>query len=174
MMTGDPVVASAQSVDAAKTFLRLDGDDDDAAIAALVAAAIAQCECFTGATVLRRTFAQTMTLGRGWRRLGRDDVVAILGVTAHDGAALPVGDFETDIDAQGHGHVRATGTAPLTVRVTFVAGLAEDWDGIAEPLRMGIVRLVAHHHAQRDRTDDPGPPQGVTALWQPSRRMRLR
>lgn len=172
MITGDPIVASAQSVDAVKTFLRLDDDADDAMMAALVVAAIAQCETFLGEILLRRDFAETLWIGSRWTVLAAPSVVAITIVTAPDGTALPVGAYETEI-VDGYGVIRATGGARLRVRVAYEAGLADDWDGIAEPLRMGIVRLVAFHHAQRDRIDDPGPPAGVTALWQPARRMRL-
>jgi uncharacterized phiE125 gp8 family phage protein len=172
MLTSDPIVASAQGVDAAKTFLRLDGDGDDAVIAALVVAAIAQCECFLGATLMQRDFAETATVGRAWHVLCAPDVVAITDVTAPDGTALPAGSFETDIGDDGLGRVRATG-APFRARIVYAAGAADHWDDLPEPVRMGIVRLVAFHHAQRDRIDDPGPPRSVTALWQPSRRMRL-
>lgn len=172
MLTGDPIVASAQGVDAAKTFLRLDGDDDDAVIAALVVAAIVQCECFLGATLMRRDFAETATIGRAWYVLSAPDVVAITDVTAPDGTALPAGSHETDIGDDGLGRVRVTG-ADLRVRVVYTAGVADGWDDVPEPVRMGLVRLVALHHVQRDRIDDPGPPRSVAALWQPSRRMRL-
>lgn len=41
-----------------------------------------------------------------------------------------------------------------------------------EPLRQGIVRLVAHMHLHRD--GDQSPPAAVAALWRPWRRMRLK
>ena len=62
---------------------------------------------------------------------------------------------------------------PQRLRITYRAGLAASWGLIAEPLRHGIVRLVAHHHALRDRVDEGGPPPVVTALWRGERRMRI-
>lgn len=99
-------------------------------------------------------------------------MVAITAVTAPDGTALPVGGHEVEL-RDGFGWVRATGAASIAVRVTCKAGIAHDWGDIPEPVRMGLVRLVAFHHGQRDRNDDPGPPASVAALWQPARRMRL-
>lgn len=52
-------------------------------------------------------------------------------------------------------------------------GLAEDWNGIPEPLRQGIIRLVAHLYTHRDDADAGPPPTAVAALWRPWRRLRL-
>jgi uncharacterized phiE125 gp8 family phage protein len=60
------------------------------------------------------------------------------------------------------------------MRVGYSAGIAEEWSGVPEPLRQGIVRLAAHLYTHRDSADDAGPPAVVTALWRPYRRMRLR
>ena len=63
--------------------------------------------------------------------------------------------------------------AVARLRVGYHAGLAPDWPSLPEPLRQGIVRLVAHMFAHRDAPDDAGPPAVVAALWRPWRRMRL-
>ena len=52
-------------------------------------------------------------------------------------------------------------------------GLAADWNGIPEPLRQGIIRLVAHLYTHRDFADAGPPPTAVAALWRPWRRLRL-
>jgi uncharacterized phiE125 gp8 family phage protein len=67
--------------------------------------------------------------------------------------------------------VRISGST--AARVAVEAGLAEDWNGVPEPLRQGIVRLTAHLYAHRDAAGDAGPPAAVAALWRPWRRMRL-
>ena len=59
------------------------------------------------------------------------------------------------------------------VVVSLEAGLAATWAGLPDSLRHGVVRLVAHHHAFRDRADELGPPAAVVALWRGARRMRL-
>ena len=51
-------------------------------------------------------------------------------------------------------------------------GMALSQNGIPEPIRQGVLRLVAHLFAARD--DGGGEmPAAVTALWRPYRRMRL-
>ncbi len=59
------------------------------------------------------------------------------------------------------------------LRVTYAAGQATDWNGVAEPLRHGIVRLAAHLFANRDTPEERGPPAVVAALWRPYRQLRL-
>ena len=56
--------------------------------------------------------------------------------------------------------------------VSGTAGLASEPNGVPEPLRQGILRLIAHLFATRDGSGGE-PPAAVTALWRPYRRMRL-
>ena len=51
--------------------------------------------------------------------------------------------------------------------------LAADWNGIPEPLRHGIIRLVAHLFTHRDAADAGPPPTAVAAMWRPWRRLRM-
>ena len=72
------------------------------------------------------------------------------------------------------GWVRLVAPDPTVKFVaTYSAGLAADWNGIPEPLRLGIVRLVSHFYSHRDAPDAGGVPAAVAALWRPWRRMRL-
>ena len=54
----------------------------------------------------------------------------------------------------------------------FEVLMAADQNGVPEPVRQGVLRLVAHLFASRDG-DGGAPPAAVTALWRPYRRMRL-
>jgi len=58
------------------------------------------------------------------------------------------------------------------VKVGGTAGMADDQNGVPEPIRQGVLRLVAHLFADRDG-EGAAPPASVTALWRPYRRMRL-
>jgi uncharacterized phiE125 gp8 family phage protein len=59
-----------------------------------------------------------------------------------------------------------------TVTINGSAGMALSQNGVPEPIRQGVMRLVAHLFAARD--DSGGEmPAAVTALWRPYRRMRL-
>jgi len=176
MLYPSAVPLSADAVDAARDYLRLEGDDpngDRAVIASLVASAIAQCERFIGAVLIERDMVETINGATDWTALAAWPVVAVTGVASAGGVPLAVGTYETDIGSDGRGRVRVTAALPQRLRVTYRAGLATSWTAIAEPVRHGIVRLVAHHYESRDRTDEGGAPEVVLALWRGARRMRL-
>jgi len=178
MMTRAAVTADAFALDAAKTYLRIDGEAEDSAIAAMIATAVEQCEQFTGFGVLRRAMTETLVPRADWQDLTPVPVRAVTSVQglALDGStvALNASAYELDIDADGRGRVRFL--APVVqgrVVVTFEAGLATNWAGVPDGLRQGILRLVSHYHTHRERADELGPPAAVAALWRGSRRVRL-
>ncbi len=178
MLTIDPLVVSADAVDAAKTYLRIEQDEEDALIASLLAAAIRHCEAFLGLILLRRNAVDRLPVSAAWQRLSVTPALSITDATGipTEGArfALPVEAYAFDMDGSGDGWVRVTqpGTA-RRVDVTVLAGLAADWDTIPEPLRLAVLRLTAHLHAYRDAPGDTGPPAAVAALLRPFRRMHL-
>lgn len=174
-MTGDllPPAVVPVALDEAKAFLRIDDDREDALIAGFIRSATALAEAFTGQCLIVRDVAGGAAAARTWQRLAAAPVVAIASVTA-GGVPLTGTAFESDIDLAGNGWVRLVMPDPAAkVVVTYSAGLAADWNGIPEPLRLGIVRLVSHLHAHRDAPDAGGTPTAVAALWRPWRRMRL-
>ena len=174
-MTGDllpPAVVPVALVEA-KAFLRLDDPSEDALIAGFIRSATALAEAFTGQRLIVRDCLDGILPVRTWQRLAAAPVVAITNVVA-GGASLPGTAFETDIDLAGNGWVRLVAPDPKTrPQVTYRAGLAADWNGVPEPVRQGIVRLVSHFHAHRDAPDAGGAPAAVAALWRPWRRLRL-
>jgi uncharacterized phiE125 gp8 family phage protein len=162
----------------ARAYLRVDGAAEDGLLGTLAGAAIGLCERFTGLALLAVDRSDVVAVGPGWVRLPATPVFAISSVKALDagGAAvpLPVGGYAIDIDAAGDGWVKLDGPAGQPrLFVEYHAGLAADWRSLPEPLRQGVVRLVAHLHAHRDVMADSGPPAVVAALWRPWRRMRL-
>jgi uncharacterized phiE125 gp8 family phage protein len=178
MLTLSPPVISADAVDAAKTYLRIENDEEDASIAALMAASVRLGEGFLNQILLRRTGVDRMSASTAWQRLGVTPVQAITGVVGipADGAtfALASDAYALDIDGAGDGWVRIiTPGAAGRVDVTVEAGMASDWDSLPEPIRLGVLRLMGHLHAHRDAPDDLGPPAAVAALLRPWRRMRL-
>ena len=175
MIVGDGIVVPAEALAAAKEFLRVGHDGEDALIGPLVVGAAELCERFTGLVLLARTFDETLPVKSGWQRLGRTPVRsigAVEGLEGVDAAPLPADAYAIDIDADGDGWIRVTARGGAErLRIGYEAGLARAWADLPETLRHGIVRLAAHLYAERGA--DAPPPAAVTALWRPWRRLRL-
>jgi uncharacterized phiE125 gp8 family phage protein len=178
MLTLSPPPVTADAVDAAKTYLRIENDEEDATLVSLIGAAIAHAEAFLNLLLLRRTGVERLAASSAWTRIGVTPVQAIVSVTGipAEGAAfvLPVSAYALDIDGSGDGWVRVTqpGSAGR-VDVSVEAGMASSWGAIPEPLRLAVLRLAGHLYAYRDAPGDAGPPAAVAALLRPWRRMRL-
>lgn len=156
-----------------RAFLRIEGVDGDAELAAQLRVATEACERFIGAPLLERTLRETLAAGSGWQALSVGSVRAVTGVAAllSDGneAALLPETYGIDIDAAGRGWVRCVSPVGQRIAVTYAAGSASDWNAVPEPVRHGILRLAAHLRMDGDGV----PPTAVTALWRPWRMMRL-
>jgi uncharacterized phiE125 gp8 family phage protein len=170
------VAKAAVSMAEAQAYARVETGEEEAVLAGLIATASALCEAFTGQVLIERSFEETVPASQGWQRLDLSPIRSIETVTsvAVDGTevVLGPGEHEVDIDGRGDGWVRLTTPAAGRIRVRASAGLASEPNGIPEPLRQGILRLVAHLFATRDGIGNE-PPAAVTALWRPYRRMRL-
>ncbi len=163
----------AVSLAECKAYLRLERDDEDALLAGFIRTAMALCEAFTGQQLLARSGEQRLAVTRDWQRIAVVPVVAITGV--FDAAQTVGADrYETDIDIAGCGWVRLGDSSLAAPVVAFRAGLAADWNGVPEPIRQGLMRLVAHLFRHRDAADAGPPPAAVAAMWRPWRRLRLR
>lgn len=180
-MIEDPGMAAALAagLGEAKAYLRIEEDQEDEALGGFIRSAAGIAEGFLAEAQIIRSFRETIAAGREWRRLGRTPVRAITAVEAlaADGTAalLPVDAYAIDIDAYGDGWVRlAQPVEEKRLIVTYQAGRASGWAGIDEPIRQGMIRLVAHLYSHRDGADDRGPPSAIAALWRPYRRMRIR
>lgn len=165
-------------LDEAKAYLRLENDEEDAPLGAIILAAIAHAEAFTRQILIRRGASETIGISREWTRLSATPVYQINGANGlpANGAPFALADthFDIDIDNNGDGHIRIlqAGSAGR-VEVQYHAGISESWAGLPEAMRLGILRLIGHLHLHRDNGDDAGPPAAVAALLRPWRRMRL-
>ncbi|HUG46422.1 MAG TPA: hypothetical protein VMK31_07945, partial [Sphingomicrobium sp.] len=139
----------------------------------LIRTASALCEAFLGQMVIERRFNEVIPASSQWQRLEALPVRSIAEVTS-GGIPVPLSAYATDIDSSGHGWVRITDPAIAgIVEVSGTAGIAASQNAVPEPIRQGVLRLVAHLFGSRD--GDRGEiPAAVTALWRPYRRMRLR
>jgi uncharacterized phiE125 gp8 family phage protein len=178
MLTIEPVALTVDAVDAAKTYVRLESDDEDASIAALIAAALVHAEGYLGQLLIERTVTERLPVSTAWQRLTATPVRSVSSVTGipAEGATftLPVDSYAIDINRHQDGWVRmrAPGSAGR-VDITYRAGLVTGWPDLPEAICLAILRIVAHLHAHRDAPDDAGPPPAVASLLRPWRRMRL-
>lgn len=169
-----PAPVEPVSVGELKAYLRLDGSAEDAVLAGFIRTARTMCEAFTGVMLVARSFRETVAAFGRPRRLSAAPVLGVDAVERLDqaGVAAAVQGWTLSFADDGAGLVEA----PVNegrVRVTYRAGIAEDWNGVPEALRQGIIRLAAHLYSYRDDPGDKGPPAAVAALWRPWRRLRL-
>jgi uncharacterized phiE125 gp8 family phage protein len=179
MLSHEALSLDSIMLDEAKAYLRLETDQEDAPLGAILLAAIAHTEGFTRQVLIRREVRQTISATPVWTRLSASPVAAITSVTGlpADGASfvLPAENYTADIDNNGDGHIRVTQAgAAGRVEISYQAGIAASWAELPETLRLGILRLTGHLHLHRDSGDDAGPPAAVAALLRPWRRMALR
>ncbi|HJT39807.1 MAG TPA: hypothetical protein VJ762_05690 [Sphingobium sp.] len=169
--------APGASLGELKDYLRITGSGEDALLESLLQSATGLCEQFVGQWLIVGAARETVRGDGSWQRLSARPVLAISGVdaVAADGGvqALASDAYAIDIDATGDGWVRARpGNGEPVLAVHYQAGMAEEADGLPEPIRQGIVRLAAEHFAARGG-EVASPPAVVGALWRPWRRMRL-
>lgn len=162
----------AVTLSEAQAYVRIETGEEEAVVAGLIRTASALCESFIGQVVIAREFTLAVPASGGWERISVTPVRAITEV-AVDGIPLAASDYSIDIDCSGDGWVRvADSVAASRVQVAGTAGLSASENEVPEPIRHGILRLVAHLFTTRDG-EGGEPPAAVTALWRPYRRMRL-
>jgi uncharacterized phiE125 gp8 family phage protein len=173
MALAEPIVTMSQ----AQAYVRIETGEEEAVLAGLIRSASALCEAFVNQVVIARPFELDLPASGNWERLAVTPVKSISEVATleADGVAavLPNDGYAVDIDSSGDGWVRVVqADGALRVRVTGTAGIADDENGVPEPIRQGVLRLIAHLFTTRDG-EGGDPPAAVTALWRPYRRLRL-
>ena len=174
-----PPVLAAEALAELKDWLAITTTRDDGSLTALLRAALETCEAYTGVMPLAAGCEEVHLASYEWTRLATAPVTAITGLeqlaTGGTRTALPVDAYMIDICADGTGRLRLLRHVGETrVAVRFDAGLAQDWTGLPDGLRHGVIRLAAHNYRERDNgAARASPPAAVAALWQPWRRMRL-
>jgi uncharacterized phiE125 gp8 family phage protein len=169
----EPIVSMSE----AQAYVRIETGEEEALVAGLIRTASGLCEAFINQVVIGRPFSCEVPASGCWERLPITPVRSITDIASVDatGVATPltVDGFTTDIDFAGDGWVRVTTASALSrIAVGGAAGIADTENGVPEPIRQGVLRLVAHLFTVRDG-DGGEPPAAVTALWRPYRRMRL-
>lgn len=168
-----PIVTMSE----AQAYVRIETGEEEAVLAGLIRTASALCEAFLNRVVIARDFQVDVPASGAWERLELTPVLAIGAVEAVDAsgvtAPLSVEAYAIDVDSAGDGWVRALAASGASrLRVSGTAGMAADENDVPEPIRQGVLRLVAHLFTARDG-DGGEPPAAVTALWRPYRRLRM-
>jgi len=175
-MAGAGLAPPIVTLSEAQAFLRIETGEEEALLAGLIRTASGLCEAFINQVVIARDFLLELPAGSAWERLAVTPVRSIAEVESveSDGTGLPLpsSSYAIDVDSSGDGWVRICASDSMRVRVRGVAGMADDENGVPEPIRQGVLRLVAHLFTTRDG-EGGEPPAAVTALWRPYRRMRL-
>lgn len=176
-MSGIGLALPTVTLNEAQAYVRIETGEEEAVVAGLIRTASALCEAFINQVVIARDFSVIIPASTIWERLPLTPVRSIDALETVDvnGTAAPLlaGSYAIDVDSSGDGWVRLTGSSNAgRVRVTGTAGMASDQNEVPEPIRQGVLRLVAHLFTSRDGAGGD-PPAAVTALWRPFRRMRL-
>jgi hypothetical protein len=140
----------------AKAFCRIDVDDDDALVSALIASARLHVEAMTGRALVEQTWR--LSLSCAPRLVELPVAAAIALVAAPDGAALQ-GDAVL---------LRETGGDDVTIDYTAGYG---DADAVPADLKQAVLTLVAYWYENRDALT--APPLGFDRLIAGYRRVRL-
>lgn len=161
----------------AQAYLRVETGEEEAVLAGLIRTASGLCEAFLNRIIIARPFEVELLASGAWERLPLTPVRSISEVDAVDSTgaanALPSDAYAVDVDSSGDGWVQALNVGGATrLRASGTAGLAADPNEVPEPIRQGVLRLVAHLFSARDG-EGGEPPAAVTALWRPYRRLRL-
>lgn len=176
-MAGTGIALPAVTMGEAQAYVRIETGEEEAVLAGLIRTASALCESFINQVVIARAFTEDLPSSGSWERLILTPVTSITTVEVIDemgiATPLPSTEYALDVDSSGDGWVRVTsGAAAGRIRVTGTAGMAPSENEVPEPIRQGVLRLIAFLFTSRDGAGGE-PPAAVTALWRPYRRMRL-
>ncbi|MEM8799689.1 MAG: head-tail connector protein [Pseudomonadota bacterium] len=176
-----PAATPSLSLAEAKSYLRIDGQVEDALVQGLIDAAVAMAEVFLRQRLMLATW-QFISNGPGvidcvavsnspLKAINQIRVVSTAGTVA-----LPSERFSQGTAKQIQSVLF---TPPLRLaedeqlEIDYRAGMAEDWNTLPGGIRQGLLRLIAHFYTYRDDPAVPALPAAVAALWQPFRMPRL-
>lgn len=179
--TSEPV-----SLDEAKLHLRLDTDEEDALVSALIKAARETVERMTGRSTTTRYCSQTFGEFGDGLELQYPPVVSVSGVTYYDGsgtvATLSASGYQVTGDALPPVVSLAPGASwptvqddrALPIAVTYTAGYGTSGSDCPEAMRLAIKLLVGHWYRNREAvaaSNMAALPMAVQSLLIPLRAM---
>lgn len=171
--------AAVAPINELKAFLKVEDGTEDALLAGLLRAATEAVEAWLGWLLIVRDVTKRVIAKSGGFPLRATPVQAMVAAARvqADGMeiALAADQWALEVSRFGMGSLAVFGIPEgEQVVVTYRAGLAEDWNGLPEPVRLGVLRAAAHFFAHRDGTEDCGLPPAVARLVSPWRVKRLK
>lgn len=173
------------SLDYAKTFLRVDTDDDDALISDLIRSARIRVETMIGGALIQRPqrFTTTRVSGRGvfinHQPVQVIDAVRVIGA-AGEVVDVPLSSLSINLRCQppaisvtSHRDWRGILNNATAVEIDITAGYGLDVDDVPMPLRHAVLLLLAQSYEYRAAEVTPPTPMMVDALLMPYRSVRL-
>ena len=173
------------TLDYAKTFLRVDTDDDDVLITDLIRAARVRVEAMiNGSLITRLRRLTTQRFSQSGVCIHHHPVLSVNAIRAADdvGVYVDVTPEEMTLNLRCQPPIITlkdnkvwdsllSGTAYIDV--DFTAGFGIAADDIPMPLRQAVMLLLAQSYEFRGDTDGPPTPMLVDALLMPYRVVRL-
>lgn len=160
-----------------RTYLRIETDAEDAVLAGLIRAATSMVEAWLGRLLVERSVTERFDDPAGALRLSAGPVAAVSAVTltppGGDDGPLAEGDWRLVRQRDGAAEIRLLRGIEGALTVSYRAGMAADWNGLPEALRLAVMRAAGHLHLNRDGADDSGLPLAVRQLLAPWRRLRI-
>lgn len=170
-MGASGVSPPAVLLDELKSYLRIEGAEEDALLLWLLRAATEAVEAWLGWLLIEREVEERRTVTGGEVALQSAPARSLVSVTDTDASVWP---GALQVSRFGVGRVTLAGLADgADVTVRYRAGLSTDWNGLPEPVRLGVLRAAAHFHAHRDAGTDAGLPPAVARLVSPWRARRM-
>jgi len=169
----------------AKTFLRIDGTDEDTLIDTLIKTARHRVENMIGRTLIRRSFIYRCDVPSGkCFTVPRPPLLGVTRLTliAENDQAVDIPNVDYTVTRR-----RDPGQISLkpgkhwtdylaeftTLEVEFEAGYGDTPDDVPLPIRQAILLLLAHSYEFREMSETPSVPIMVDALLAPYRWVRL-
>ncbi len=197
-MTAEPETEPL-TLDEARKHLRLDTNDDDALLRALIETVRSTCEVFTGRALINRGYSlfldqwpsvsadkSSLSSGQGIYlpaiELPRPPLVSIGQILTYNDADVSTvfssSNYYTDANTAGGRVVLRNGSVPTPERtadgieIQFTAGYGINPTSIPAPLTQGMKQMLAALYEGRgDTPGDAMRESGAHHLWQPFRIM---
>ena len=180
----NPPTAEPIDLPYAKTFLRVDHDEDDVLITDLIQSARERIERLIRGTLITRRRLYTSRHARSGIFVNHSPVTTVhrVGVVGDDGSVVdvPLGALAINLRSIPAAIRPAIGTSwqdyqdtPCAVEAELDAGYGASKGEIPAPLRHAILLLIAQGYESRAASETPPIPMMVDALIMPYRGLRL-